>query len=271
MSEYIELKGCICLQTNSGKILPRDLAMAIDELNNYKARAEEAEAKNEKVRESIGKAVNLMQSGIKTVRKQERPAGEMTITMLQHFLSILDSDPDSEHPDGCKCQGCGAYYTVDMSVPNEIWEKITLKKGGGLLCPGCICIKLVEVCGATAVNAYPDNYEHPDNVQLVKMAKFLRNTIRSSSWGIDVDGGNLQDRAVEAGYLVDVKVTEDNKDTFTDECEVGETAYQFSGDLAIDADKDNAEPPYNPEDPLERADAVIGHNVSGCESIYIGS
>lgn len=43
--------------------------------------------------------------------------------------------------DGCLCQGCGDHYTVDLIVPDEVWEKIKpegKEKSAGLLCGACI-------------------------------------------------------------------------------------------------------------------------------------
>lgn len=45
--------------------------------------------------------------------------------------------------EGCTCQNCGNKYKVDFLVPDEIWGKISPKKGdgyksGGLLCGRCI-------------------------------------------------------------------------------------------------------------------------------------
>jgi len=48
---------------------------------------------------------------------------------------------------GCKCQGCGKIYTVDVLVPDELWEQIKpygKPDGGGLLCGTCIMRRIEE-------------------------------------------------------------------------------------------------------------------------------
>lgn len=49
--------------------------------------------------------------------------------------------------DGCMCQGCGKRYKVDLSVPNELWEKIKPEgkaEGAGLLCGSCIMTRIEQ-------------------------------------------------------------------------------------------------------------------------------
>lgn len=46
---------------------------------------------------------------------------------------------------GCRCQGCGKKYTVDLIIPDFLWEKIKPKgksEGAGLLCGSCIMERL---------------------------------------------------------------------------------------------------------------------------------
>jgi len=60
--------------------------------------------------------------------------------------------PPASGENGCKCQGCGAFYRVDIQVPNDIWERIKptgKSEGGGLLCGRCIVAK-VEALGEFA-------------------------------------------------------------------------------------------------------------------------
>ena len=41
----------------------------------------------------------------------------------------------------CKCQGCGEPYDLDVSVPDDLWNRIRPRgkpPGAGLLCPQCI-------------------------------------------------------------------------------------------------------------------------------------
>jgi len=37
---------------------------------------------------------------------------------------------------GCMCQECGDYYTVDLMIPDEVWDMIC--DGNNLLCGVCI-------------------------------------------------------------------------------------------------------------------------------------
>ncbi len=49
---------------------------------------------------------------------------------------------------GCKCQGCGNQYKLDLIVPNDLWEKIKPEgkpKGAGLLCGSCIMKRLSKL------------------------------------------------------------------------------------------------------------------------------
>lgn len=52
---------------------------------------------------------------------------------------------DNERPNGC-CYDCMIKYGefVDMSIPNDLWEKInpTIHEEAGLLCPTCISNRL---------------------------------------------------------------------------------------------------------------------------------
>ena len=41
----------------------------------------------------------------------------------------------------CECEICGKEYTVDLNIPDELWQKIQPPANGkyaGLLCPICI-------------------------------------------------------------------------------------------------------------------------------------
>jgi hypothetical protein len=49
---------------------------------------------------------------------------------------------------GCKCQGCGEIYKVDVVIPNDLWERIKPEgkpEGAGLLCGTCIFKAIEEV------------------------------------------------------------------------------------------------------------------------------
>jgi len=48
----------------------------------------------------------------------------------------------------CICQGCGRQYTMDLIVPDYVWEKIKPEgkaKGAGLLCGCCIIQRLESI------------------------------------------------------------------------------------------------------------------------------
>ena len=48
---------------------------------------------------------------------------------------------EEEGLEGCQCQRCGDHFTVDLLVPDEVWERIKPEgkaRGGGLLCGACI-------------------------------------------------------------------------------------------------------------------------------------
>lgn len=50
----------------------------------------------------------------------------------------------------CKCQECGHKYSLDLLIPDDLWEKIRPKgksKGAGLLCGMCIIRKLEKLIG----------------------------------------------------------------------------------------------------------------------------
>lgn len=66
----------------------------------------------------------------------------------------------------CTCQDCGKQYNIDLIIPNEYWEKITPKKGGGLLCGSCIMLKLEKLIG------------EPDYYYLIKNKIALINKIK---------------------------------------------------------------------------------------------
>lgn len=43
------------------------------------------------------------------------------------------------------CDSCGKAYEIVYDVPDEIWDKITLKKGDGFLCIECANKKAEEL------------------------------------------------------------------------------------------------------------------------------
>lgn len=64
----------------------------------------------------------------------------------------------------CRCQGCGDKYSVDLIVPDELWEKIKLSskpEGAGLLCGSCIMSRIEELgdFGVVHVSFNPNQKE----------------------------------------------------------------------------------------------------------------
>lgn len=60
--------------------------------------------------------------------------------------------------DGCKCQGCGNRYTVDLLVPDSVWEQIRPSEStgiGGLLCGACIMQRIEAASGFAAWKIVP--------------------------------------------------------------------------------------------------------------------
>ena len=48
----------------------------------------------------------------------------------------------------CTCQACGKQYTVDLVIPNEIWEQIKPNgkaPGAGMLCGSCIMARIEKM------------------------------------------------------------------------------------------------------------------------------
>ena len=55
----------------------------------------------------------------------------------------------------CTCQACGIKYTIDIIIPDELWERIKPKDkevGAGLLCGSCIMKRLENILGYSAYN-----------------------------------------------------------------------------------------------------------------------
>ena len=69
---------------------------------------------------------------------------------------------DNDRPKGC-CYDCKLDYDkfpCDMLIQNNLWEKInpTYHEGAGLLCPNCICTRLMKL-GLTCVRTIVDTSE----------------------------------------------------------------------------------------------------------------
>lgn len=62
--------------------------------------------------------------------------------MAQGYQNAIVHLIHAETPkDGCTCQGCVCSYTIDLIVPDDIWEQIKPEGkdvGAGLLCSNCI-------------------------------------------------------------------------------------------------------------------------------------
>lgn len=60
------------------------------------------------------------------------------------------SDTNFELTPGCICQDCGKNYTVDLIIPDKLWEEIkppAKPEGAGLLCGACIMARIELVKG----------------------------------------------------------------------------------------------------------------------------
>ena len=62
----------------------------------------------------------------------------------------------------------------------------------------------------------------------VTFKEFIRHVIKVHCWGIEIDGGDAQDQALELGLIEAHIATEEDVDPEFDEYEVGDTIYRFS-------------------------------------------
>jgi hypothetical protein len=65
----------------------------------------------------------------------------------------------------CVCQECGADYKIDLTVPDNVWEKIKPNgkpKGSGLLCGQCIMEKLERFFGYGVIYGDGDAFQVSD-------------------------------------------------------------------------------------------------------------
>ena len=69
-----------------------------------------------------------------------------------HIPMVISKECDQQqnclrkYKMSCKCQSCDEQYKVDLSIPDEIWDKIKptdKPEGAGLLCGSCI-MKRIE-------------------------------------------------------------------------------------------------------------------------------
>jgi hypothetical protein len=60
-----------------------------------------------------------------------------------------------------------------------------------------------------------------------KLREFARHVLMTSSWGVDIDGGDAQDKAEELGLIAAHIATEDDVNEYSD-FGVGDTFYKFT-------------------------------------------
>lgn len=89
------------------------------------------------------------------------------VKMSGSYIRYSDDDRPWSH-----CYDCNLPYKdfpCDMLIQDDLWELInpTEHQGGGLLCPNCICARLIKLPGMTCVRACIDiavstgaTYEH---------------------------------------------------------------------------------------------------------------
>jgi len=85
------------------------------------------------------------------VQRNNRSTSQARRHKKNKQLTLLSRDVNVQplviHP-GCVCQECGKHYTVDLNIPDDLWEKIKpdgKQKGSGLLCGKCIMSKIEEI------------------------------------------------------------------------------------------------------------------------------
>lgn len=70
--------------------------------------------------------------------------------------SLLTRTGPDAPPEGSTCHGCGNCFTLDVMVPDLVWEAIYPgADGAGLLCPTCIAQRCAEQLGAEYLVALP--------------------------------------------------------------------------------------------------------------------
>lgn len=65
------------------------------------------------------------------------------IEVIQSIQQSAIAASQNTNGGGYPCDGCGNHYNYDLSVPDDLWKKISPRpldgyKTGGLLCPECI-------------------------------------------------------------------------------------------------------------------------------------
>lgn len=64
--------------------------------------------------------------------------------MLLAGVSLTKVKNDSQD-EGCKCQGCGRRYKVDLNVPDDLWKFIRYPDNPNLLCGICIMERIEQI------------------------------------------------------------------------------------------------------------------------------
>jgi len=74
------------------------------------------------------------------------------------------------------CQLCGREYLIVYRLPDDIWERITGKKNGGLLCPICADVLAreagISLYWETTTNAFPTEKESEQTDMDKKIAEW---------------------------------------------------------------------------------------------------
>lgn len=99
-------------------------------------------AENQRLREALDSADELMRY------LEDFTHGEDGNKITKERAKISTAISQDGKESGCACQECGLVYSVDVTIPDDVWNKISPKKiegykGGGLLCPQCIVNKLL--------------------------------------------------------------------------------------------------------------------------------
>ena len=87
-------------------------------------------------------------------RRLERIVGQRRITPRQLAKRIERGESFFvKERNGCTCDGCGHLYTVDLLVPDDVWNKVctNLPRGeSSMLCGSCLMARLERVSGFAA-------------------------------------------------------------------------------------------------------------------------
>lgn len=81
---------------------------------------------------------------------------------------------------GCKCQGCGEHYRVDLNIPDDLWNHIRptgTAPGAGLLCGSCILVRIERQGGFGVLHARRGD----DDGRVGRIAEYLKRITRSGT------------------------------------------------------------------------------------------